>query len=184
MNFGDILTRYESRTGAPVTRSYLSALIDEAQIEIAKRYGERSREEFYSVERGEEYDLPSDHLRTEEVRDGDKRLVSDYQITSDGMIMFPADGDYTLIYTRMPRLINSEDNDSEPDVHSMFHGMIVQYCVAKWWEDHSEGIPAEEAKAERMMNEFYRKVDEAAHVLKQRAFANRRMGIHPIVRGY
>lgn len=184
MNFGDILTRYEHRTGAPTTRANLSALIDEAQIEIAKRYGERSREEYYSVERGEEYDLPSDHLETEEVRDGDRRVVKDYQVTHDGMIMFPRDGDYTLIYTRMPRPIDREADSSVPDVHPMFHSMIVQYCMAKWWEDHSEGIPAEEAKSERMMQEFYRKVDEAALVLRQRAFANRYIGVHPIARGY
>jgi hypothetical protein len=184
MNFGEILSRYEARTGAPTTRANLAALIDEAQIEIAKRYGTILREEYYSVEKGEEHDLPSDHLQTEEVRDEDNRIRKDFQVTADGKIYFPAEGDYFLIYTKVPEPINRESNDAEPDVHPIFHSMIIQYCIAKWWEDRSEGIPAEEAKSERMMREFYRKVDEAALVLRQRAFANEPLEVHPLARGF
>lgn len=184
MNFGQILSRYEARTGAPTTRANLAALIDEAQIEIAKRYGTILREEYYSVEKGEEHSLPSDHLQTEEVRDKDNSISYDYEITPDGSIMFQADGDFVLIYTRVPVLIDSDDNDSVPDVHPLFHSMIVQYCVAKWWEDRSEGIPAEEAKSDRMLREFYQKVDEAAHVLRQRAFTNVYLDVHPMARRF
>jgi len=184
MNFGEILSRYEARTGATATRSNLAALIDEAQVEISKRFGDMRREEYYSVEQGEEYDLPSDHLQTEEVRDEDNRKRKDFQVTADGRIGFPVEGDYTLIYTRVPDSIDKENDNATPDVHPIFHGMIVQYCVAKWWEDRSEGIPAEEAKSERMMAEFYRKVDEAAMVLRQRAFNIDPLEVHPIARGY
>lgn len=184
MNFGEILSRYEARTGATATRSNLAALIDEAQVEISKRFGDMRREEYYSVEQGEEYDLPSDHLETSEVRDEDNRLRKDFQITADGRILFPSDGDFTLIYTKVPLPIAKDDNSAEPEVHPIFHSMIVQYCVAKWWEDRSEGIAAEEAKSERMMNEFYRKVDEAAMVLRQRAFNIDPLEVHPIARGY
>ena len=183
MNFGDILSRYENRTGATTTRAELASLIDEAQVEITKRYGKIVREEYYSVEKGEEHDLPSDHLQTEEVRDGDNQIRYDFEITPDGKMIYPSDGDFTLFYTKTPSPIDKDDNDSIPDVHPVFHSMIVQYCVAKWWEDRSEGILAEEAKAEKMLNEFYRKVDETAHVLRQRAFTNVYLGVHPLVRG-
>jgi hypothetical protein len=184
MNFGEILSRYEARTGATTTRANLAALIDEAQVEISKRFGDIRREEYYSAEKGEEYDLPADHLKTEEVKDENNRRRRDFRVAPDGKISFPVDGDYILIYTRVPDSIDKDDNNAEPDVHPIFHEMIVQYCAAKWWEDRSEGIPAEEAKSERMMREFYRKVDEAALVLRQRAFAVEPLEVHPIARGY
>jgi len=182
MNFGDILSRYESRTGATTTRAELASLIDEAQAEIAKRYGAIMRQPYIAAIKGEEYDLPPDHLETGEVRDSNKRIRYDYEITPDGKIIFLADGDFDLIYTQMPSPIDKDDNDSVPEVHPIFHSMIVHYCVAKWWEDFSEGIAAEEAKSEKMLNEFYRKVDEAAHVLRQRAFASIYLDVHPIAR--
>ncbi|NMD39119.1 MAG: hypothetical protein GYA87_10625 [Christensenellaceae bacterium] len=183
MNFGEILSSYEHRTGATINRAHLANLIDEAQVEIAKRYGKIVRQEYYSVDVGEGYALPLNHLQTEEVRDGNNKLCADYEITPDGKIYFPAEGDYVLVYTTVPDPVDKDNNDSELDVHQMFHGAVVQYCVAKWWEDHSEGIPAEEAKSDKMMNEFYRKIDESAHVLRQRAFGSAYLKIHPIARG-
>lgn len=184
MNFGEILSDYEQRTGAPTNRAYLAGLINEAQVEIAKRYGSVKREEYYSVEKGEEHVLPSDHLQTKEVRDGNNNICTNYEITPDGKIYFPADGDYVLFYAKLPEQIDKDNNDAKPDVHPIFYGMIVQYCVAKWWEDRSEGIPAEEAKADKTLAEFYRKVDEATHILRQRAFSRHQIGIHPMARGY
>ena len=184
MNFGDILSYFKSRTGgANIDRAQVARLVDEAQIEIAKRHGVIVRKGYYSVEKGEGYDLPPDHLQTEEIRDGENQIRFDYEITPDGKIFFYANGDYALIYTRMPRPIDKEDNDAEPDVHPIFHSMIVQYCVARWWEDFAEGIPAEETKARNMLNDFYRKVDEAVLVLRKRPYTNIYLDVHPLVRG-
>ena len=182
LNFGQIKTRYDEVTGTTSVRASLAMHIDDAQIEIAKRYGTIVRHEYADAETGEEYDLPDDHLRTEQIRDEDNELRYDYQITADGKIIFSADGTYFLHYTKVPENIAYEDNDAEPEVHQVFHGMILQYCLSKYWEEQSEGIPAEEAKSQKMLTEFYRKVDEAAHELRKRAYAHEYLDVHPIAR--
>ena len=59
MNFGDILSYFKSRTGgANIDRAQVARLVDEAQIEIAKRHGVIVRKGYYSAEKGEGYDLP------------------------------------------------------------------------------------------------------------------------------
>ena len=162
-------SRYEAITGETTTLDMMADMINEAMDEIAKRYGPSARVQYIAV-KGVEYALPLDHLETREIRDTDNDPRFDYLITEDGKIIFEADTTYQMIYGRVPAAINHEDNESVPDVHYIFHQMILKYCIARYWEDRDEGIPSEAAKAQRLMNEFFRRVEEAARKLRNRAY--------------
>jgi len=167
VNFGEFKTRYREITGAEITNATLADYIDDAQVEIAKRYGKIVTKEYNAVA-GEEYDLPSDHLITNMVKNGTQETFA-YTITPEGKISFAADGTYTLQYTKVPDPINREDNEAVPEVHPVFHQAIMKFCIARYWEEISEGIPSEEAKAKNLKNDFFRMVDEASHLLRRRA---------------
>ena len=114
-----------------------------------------------------EEDLPDDFLIVHEVRDLDNMPFFGYQISEDMRILFFRSGLYKLIYTRVPEPIDITDNSAVPEVHAVFHNDILNYCIAKHWEDLGEGIPNEENKANNMKANFYWNVERAAKVLRR-----------------
>ena len=179
LTFGEIKSRYEGITGAKITREALADRIDDAQVEVAKRYGKVVTHEYEDAEAGEEYDLPSDHLITQMVKDSNGDETFAYTVTPEGKIIFTVAGDYTLQYTKVPDPIDREENDSVPEVHDIFHQAILKFCIARHWEEISEGIPSEEAKAKNLKNDFFRMVDEAAHLLRRRTKQQYNIAIEP-----
>jgi hypothetical protein len=252
LNFGQIREKYDDITGSTISTGKLAGYIDEAQIEIAKRYGKRvsiwyptaettlsagvdadsviipvvdvlllpeAPDSVYlglgadaelisytatvgntltGVTRGEndieeawpagtpvtlepeagtEYDLPEDCLIVHEVRDVDNVHAFDYQITAENKISFFASSHFKMIYTKIPDLIDKDDNDAVPEVSPLFHPAIVKYCVAQHWEDIAEGIPGEENKATKLMAQFYGMVEDAAKHLKRNPNQQHQIGI-------
>ncbi len=243
LTFGQMRERYESYIGENVDAVVLGNLIDEAQIEVSKRFGARvhawyprpivyttqeisatdvlipldnvnmvpvppgklslglgemTETVFYDsltldslsdVVRGEdetvariwpvetplsrlpfagiEHDLPDDCLEIHEVRDINDLPVFGYQVNAQMKMRFFADGFHKLIYTKVPEPINYEDNGAVPEVHPIFHGDLIVYCIAKHWEEVAEGIAGEENKAMSLMAQFVRKIEDSSRILKR-----------------
>lgn len=211
LTLAEIQDRYQAVVGEPIPLGYLAVYIEEAQLEIAKTYGDRESiwyptafaetsahvaddavvvpleaghgladeagkvclglgptaeiityqnvvaNQLTGVERGQDgteaqawdantevtlppdagnvYAMPSDLLIRHEMRDKDEKPIFDYQVSEDMQLMFFKDGWYRLIYTPVPGSVNHNEPNSEPDAHPAFHGDIVQYCIAKHWEE-------------------------------------------------
>jgi len=167
LNFGQIRERYEEIVGETTSAAYLASVIDEAQAEIAKRFGKREKKNYYPTKKDSVHDLPENCLMVNEVRDSQDQLCLDYRVDRGMQISFPGKGHYKLYYTPVPEPIDYMDNGSKPDVHSIFHNDIVLYCVARYWQDNAEGIQGEEQKAQMMMDQFNARVDHSAKILRR-----------------
>lgn len=168
LTFDLIKERYLSIIGdTHISNGDLANRIDEAQIIISKYFGKIVSHNYLAT-KDLEYDLPVDHLKTEEVRDSSKNRYRDYVINEEGKIIFSEDGQFTLYYTKVPLPINPNVKNAAIEVHDVFQHAIIRYCVYRHWEERSEGIPAEEAKAERILQRFYRQVEHGTMVLRKR----------------
>ena len=115
-----------------------------------------------------EYPLPSNLIEIHEVRDTSNTPNFGYQVSADmGGITFFNNGMFYIAYTASPSPINHTNNGSVPEVHPLFHPYIVQFCLAKYWEDIAEGIPNEENKAVMLMRDFTRGIEKAAKKLNR-----------------
>lgn len=121
------------------------------------------------AEAGIEMDLPSNVLELHEVRDTNLMPTFAYQVTEDNKITFFQDGFYRIIYTRSPVPIDWKDVSSMPEVHEAFHNDIIQYCIARHWQELAEGIQGEEQKALTLLTIFERSINATARLLRRNA---------------
>ena len=114
-----------------------------------------------------EHDLPQDILTLHEVRDLNNKPIFEYHVTPNGLISVFSETQYYIVYTRVPEPIDYNDNDAEPEVHTVFHNDIIMFCLSRYWQSIAEAIPSEENKAQLLLNEFTRSVELAAKHLKR-----------------
>lgn len=165
LTFNQLRERYEITIGEPVPAAAFAQRVDDAVIEIAKLHGVRAGHD-YPDNAGVEQDLPTDLLVIHEVTDDNHIPIVEYRVTAEDTIIIYLEGEHRLIYTRVPDPIDYDNPDSaEPDIHPIFHNNIIAYCVAKHWEEISEAIPEEEGKAQSLLAQFFKKVEDSALVL-------------------
>lgn len=173
LTFAQIKQMYEDDIGLSMDARKLAGWVYLAEIEIAKLYGAVTEKSYTSSNANTWYDLPLDHIATAEVRDSEGDYYQDYEIDTYGRVRFDDDGDYTMLYHKIPAMIDYTDENACPSCHGLFHASIVQFCLGKYWETSSEGSTGEVRMASNYYQEFHRQINETATILKRRVFRPR-----------
>lgn len=172
LKFSEIKQMYEDNIELEVDARKLAGWIYLSEVEIAKAYGPIGETSF-TAKADVHYNLPADHIATAKVRDEDGGICFDYEIDEYGRIKFGGDGNYVMLYHKLPGMIDYNNENTSPACHGLFHAAIVQFCIGKYWETKSEGIASEVKIAGNYYQEFYRQINEGAVLLKRRAFRPR-----------
>ena len=153
--------------GVAVTNAILCEWLDEAQTEIAKRYGKVETTAYAASVKGTAYALPATFLSLAEVtyegRRSDRFTITDY-----GKIIFDEDGDFSLYYHRQPAIISKIDGNAVPEVDAIFHPAIVTYLLFKYWTKESESTQSESKQGQEYLALFYEQIKTAASTLHAR----------------
>lgn len=184
LTFTDLKRRVESIIRVEIDLVRLAQYIDEAQQDVAIQWGIPAEEEYEVEKDNEEKDVPEDYVETIEViwegaeePESFQRIVKNVTLTKYGKFRFPKGGHYKVRYLRSPSGINPYDPESKPEVHSVFHPDIVNFCVGRYWQDHAEGVEADLAVGNMYLNKFNEKVVSKATKLRSQSHDPDRLGI-------
>ena len=172
MDFKYIKDRVEAEVEDHVANKLLAGWVDDLVVIISKSYGKVATWEV-TAEKDDPEDLPDDYLETSEIFDSDGKRFTSYVINAYGQIVFAQDGEYKVVYYRLPdpleRNVDGEvEDEEEPPVHKIFHMDLITGCIAKYWDWESLGDRAESAHGSKFWASFYQSVYESARKLRER----------------
>ena len=154
---------------------------EEAEEEIAMRYGHKGEQVYTGVEEDEKEDLPSDCLHVDEVREYDEddnwEFYTDYQVTVDGEIIFRTvneDGKFKIIYTKTVGDLTATSTE-DLNVHAVFHKPILDYCLYRYHAMDSGADGNENSYGMGFYNRFIEGITRASDKLTDRTVRTRRI---------
>lgn len=155
MNINDIQTQFQQYIGDTVDTGILLVWINEAQRDIALKYGKTVKTTLI-VDDTLEVALPNDFMAIKSVSQAGVALYPDvFSINSRGVFVAAVAGSYDIEYVKLPDTIATGNGLLEPEVHSMFHDLIAMFAASRYFDGEAQGDGEEMGQAQSWMA-YYR----------------------------
>ena len=168
MNVGQMREAFEGLVEDSVDNALFVQWLNEAQEDVATSYSSISSAVITIDDCSQEYELPEDALKVQEIVSSTGHTYTDYIVTERGTIRFATAGTYTMYYFRMPQPLEAGDDTAEPDLPALLHTPLYIYAASMYYDKISGADEADSAMATKLLRRYEHMVARRVAKLKAR----------------
>ena len=155
MNIKEIQTQFEGHIGDTVDLAELVVWLNEAQRDIALRYGVVNRVSMV-INDIKEVALPTNFMAAQRITlNGELVYPGQFTISPRGYFCADEAGTYVMDYLQMPLDLLATNGNNVPEINPVFHDLLALFAAARYFDREAQGDSEEMTQAQGWMS-YYR----------------------------